>query len=54
MTTLKESVAWEFSTASHGKGDIDGIGGACKKNVREKTKTCLVFLKLLKFAPTLK
>ena len=36
MTTLKESVAWEFSATSHGKGDTDGIGGTCKRGVLEK------------------
>ena len=43
MTTLKDSVAWEFSATSHGKGDIDGIGGTCKRRVREKTQARLVF-----------
>ena len=43
MTTLKDSVAWEFSVTSHGKGD--GIGGTCKSCVREKNKTYFVFPK---------
>ena len=30
---------------SYGKGDIDWIGGTCKRHVREKTYTCLVFSK---------
>ena len=42
MTTIPGSAAWEFSATSHGKGDIDGIGGTCKRRVREKTMARLV------------
>ena len=45
MTTLKDSDAWAFSVTSHGKGDIDGIGGTCNRHVREKIKSRLVFQK---------
>ena len=30
---------------SYGKGDVDWIGGTCKRHVREKTYACLVFSK---------
>ena len=39
MTTLNDSVAMEFSVISHGKGDIDGIGGTWKRRVRENSQS---------------
>ena len=34
MTTLMdENVEWDFSATSHGKGDIDGLGGTYKQIV---------------------
>ena len=42
---------------SYGKGDVDWIGGTCKRHVREKTYACLVSQNILvssvNFAPTL-
>ena len=38
MTTLMdENVEWDFSATSHGKGDIDGLGGTYKQIVLWKT-----------------
>ena len=37
MMLMDGNVEWDFSVPSHGKGDIDGLGGTCKQRVREKT-----------------
>ena len=38
------NVEWDFSATSHGKGDIDGLGGTCKHRVHEKTLACTIDL----------
>ena len=37
MNLMKKEIDWDFSATLHGKGDIDGLGGACKWCIREKT-----------------
>ena len=34
---MDENTEWDFSATSHGKEDIDGLGGNCKQRVRAKT-----------------
>ena len=36
---LNDSVAWEFSAASHGR-DIGGIGGTCRRCLSKKLFEC--------------
>ena len=36
MSWMKQKNEWDFSATSHGKGDIDGLGGTCKPHIREK------------------
>ena len=36
MTLMDGIAEWHFSATSHGKGDIDGLGGTCKLRVCEK------------------
>ena len=36
MSWMKQENEWDFSATSHGKGDIDGLGGTCKPRRREK------------------
>ena len=33
LTLMDENVEWDFSATSHGKGDIDGLGGTYKQIV---------------------
>ena len=42
MTLMDKEIEWDFSATSHGKGDIDGLGGTCKRRVREKTKARVI------------
>ena len=42
MSLMKEEIEWDFSATSHGKGDIDGLGGTCKRRIREKTRACII------------
>ena len=58
MSLMKEEIKWDFNATSHGKGDIDGLGGTCKRRIREKTRariidpqTSLDFAVLQKFVP---
>ena len=37
MTLMDGDVEWDFSATYLGKSDIDGLGGTCKRRVREKT-----------------
>ena len=37
MMLMDGDVEWNFSATSHGKGEVDGLGGTCKHRVREKT-----------------
>ena len=34
MGTKHSNMIWNFFATSHGKGDIDGLGGAGKRSVR--------------------
>lgn len=36
-TVLYEEFEWPFTATSHGKGDIDGLGGTTKRRVQEAT-----------------
>ena len=38
-------VEWDFSSTSHGKGDIDGLGGTCNQRVHKKLLLALLILK---------
>ena len=37
MTLMDGDAEWNFSAMSHGKGEVVGLGGTCKRRVREKT-----------------
>ena len=39
MTLMDGDAEWNFSAMSHGKGEVVGLGGTCKRRVREKTNT---------------
>ena len=42
MSLMKQENEWYFSATSHGKGDIDGLGGTCKPRRREKKHILLI------------
>ena len=55
---MKEEIEWDFSVTPCRKGNIDGLGGTCKRRIREKTRahiidpqTSLEFTVFLKFVP---
>ena len=37
MTLMDGDIKWNFRATSHGKGEVDGLGGTCKRRVQEKT-----------------
>ena len=43
MSWMKQENEWDFSATSHGKGDIDGLGGTCKPRIREKKHILLIY-----------
>ena len=50
MSWMKQGNEWDFSAISHGKGDIDGLGGTCKPRIREKKAHIIDPLTSLEFA----
>ena len=42
MSLMNEEIEWDFSATSHGKGDIDGLGGICKQCIKAKTRAHIV------------
>ena len=38
---IKE-IEWDFSATSHGKSDIDGLGGLCKRCIRRKARARII------------
>ena len=37
-----ETIFWDFSTTSHGKGPVEGIGAAIKEHIEDDKKTSLL------------
>ena len=58
MSLMKEEIKWDFSVTPRRKGNTDGLGGTCKRRIREKTRahiidpqTSLEFTVFPKFVP---